>query len=445
MRQQRLVLFCLLLFAGLSACSPGHTGANELAFLRDGQLWTVDPDGANAFEVAGGAPPVVSYGWSPTHQLLAYRSLDPSFAATPAARRISTQPLTQLVGDLPATINTISIDGGTPIPIQFSSASVQNSNAWWNATGTRLLYREESVHSSSMPSAALWWISQNDQPGGIARKALPATFSIPAVSADDSLVVGNSRQGLFTTTLAGTSLRYLVAHELAGHPLGAGLERLLWQPAHPQPLLLYALMDAPAGQSAGFDAPSPAVRLVLRDMHGHVTIVTGCSCTQFAWSPDGNSILYSNGSSYTIFRLADHSALNLPVAGGSVPYWSPDSQFLLLDALHSLTLIHVAGHRLEILLSDGVQGGMLPGRGTGINELLQPLANSPWSSDSRNFLFLTRGRPLWQGHALHPASGLYTVTIDDMGRPQGSPVLVDSGNDSQPGWTYEDPSTSFLY
>ena len=28
---------------------------------------------------------------------------------------------------------------------------------------------------------------------------------------------------------------------------------------------------------------------------------------------------------------------------------------------------------------------------------------------------------------------------------QGSPVLVDKGNDTQAGWTYQDANTSFLY
>ncbi len=41
--------------------------------------------------------------------------------------------------------------------------------------------------------------------------------------------------------------------------------------------------------------------------------------------------------------------------------------------------------------------------------------------------------------------GLYTVTIDDRGLPQGKPVIVDTGNDSQAGWTYQDANTSFLY
>ena len=62
MKHQRLFILVLLLFASLVACSPGHVGGNEIAFLRDGQLWTIDPDGANAFEIAGDNPAVIGYG-----------------------------------------------------------------------------------------------------------------------------------------------------------------------------------------------------------------------------------------------------------------------------------------------------------------------------------------------------------------------------------------------
>ena len=76
--------------------------------------------------------------------------------------------------------------------------------------------------------------------------------------------------------------------------------------------------------------------------------------------------------------------------------------------------------------------------------LLQPVPNSIWAADSRHFLFLTRNRFQWQNYTLH-ANGLYTVSIDNDGRLQGAPILVDAGNDSQAGWTYQDANTSFLY
>ena len=102
--------------------------------------------------------------------------------------------------------------------------------------------------------------------------------------------------------------------------------------------------------------------------------------------------------------------------------------------------------RQQQLLSDVTSGSNtahspLPDSHT----LLQPISNSIWASDSRQFLFLTRNRLVWQGKNLDSGKGLYTVSIDDNGRVQGSPVVVDSGNDFQASWTYEDPDTSFIF
>src|SRR5437588_5527038 len=180
------IVFLLFFLISIAARSPGHLGSNEIAFLRAGHLWTIDPDGANAFEIVADTVPVVGYTWSPTHQILMYRTLDPGFAKTASAKHILTQPVTQLVGDLPSTLNTIGIDGGNAIPIQFSDSAVQNSNAWWNTSGNRLLYREETTNTPQTPNSVLWWVSQNDQPGGIARKPLPGSFSIPSIAPDNS-------------------------------------------------------------------------------------------------------------------------------------------------------------------------------------------------------------------------------------------------------------------
>jgi hypothetical protein len=444
MKHQRLFILVLLLLVSMAACSPGHVGGNEIAFLRDGQLWTIDPDGANAFEIAGDNPAVIGYGWSPTHQLLTFRTLDADFTKTSAGKHIASDPLTELAGDLPSTLNTIGIDGGSPIPIIFSSPDVQYSNAWWNTTGNRLIYREGTTASSHSPGTVIWWVSQNDQPGGIARKLLPTTFSIPSITADNSMAIGNSVRGLFTTTLSGSNIKYIIQGVLPGHPLFATLERVLWQPAHEQPAILYAI--APSSAQGGTSGTTPTtVQLVLRDMHGHVTIVATCACTQFAWSPNGEHIVYSTGSSYTIFNLKDRSSFSISGEEGSIPYWSPDSQFLLLDSLHALTLIDVGNKRQQLLLSGSDGGAARQNNTNNVNVLLQPMSNSPWAADSRHFLFLTRERLVWQGKSLSSGKGLYTVTIDNSGQVQGTPTVVDTGNDSQAGWTYENPNTSFLF
>ncbi len=448
MRQRHSILLLLLLCTSLAACSPGHLGNNVIAFIRDGHLWTSDPDGANAFEVVAQDNPVLGYTWSPTHQILSYRTLDTDFAKTSAAKHLATHPITGMVTDAPSTLNTIGVDGGTPISIAFSSPDVRYSNAMWNTNGTRLLYRETATSFSGNPANANWWISQNDQPGGIAVKSLPGSYSIPSLSyiIHNYLALGNSNAGLFTTALDGTHLHPLTHEPLPGHPLPASLERVLWQPGHQDRTLLYASTTIASLQ--GPNDISLSVQLVVQPLSGQTSTVTTCTCTQFAWSPNGNYIVYSTGTNDTIINMQTHSSFSFPVENGAVPYWSPDANFLLVDAPHSLTLVDITTKQQSLLLSIRQQKeNTLPAQNNvpTTNALLQPVANSPWAADSRHFLFLTHDRLLWQGKPLLKGNGLYTTSIDNHAHPQSDPILADTGSDTQAGWTYQDPNTSFLY
>ena len=446
---QRLLLVLLLLLTSLLvACSPGHVGGNEIAFLRDGHLWTMDPDGANAFEVVADSTPVIGYGWSPTHQILMYRTLDPDYTKTAAAHSLAMNPLTERIGDVPSSLNTIGIDGGSAVPILFSSKDVQESNAWWNAQGNRLVYREEPTTPHLTSNTVLWWISQNDQPGGIARKLLPSSFSIPSIATNNSLAIGNSFRGLYATAIDGSNLHFILASKLAGHPLPATIERVLLQPAHDNPLILYAISTSSVAASS-FKSQPLSVQLEVANLHGQITTLTTCTCLQFAWSPDGNSILYSNGSNYTVWHLGSQTSFSFNVEEGSIPYWSPNSHFLLFDGVHTLSLLNIGRQHLVTLLSDGAtfnsNSSANASATNDINELLQPMSNSLWSTDSQHFLFTTRGRLIWQGKSLASGKGLYTIAINDAGQPQGLPAQADTGNDTQAGWTYENPDTSFLF
>ncbi len=439
MRQACVRIICLLILSGwlLAACSAGHLGGNEIAFVRGGHLWTIDSDGANAFQVEGDSTAVVGYALSPSHEIFFYRTLDPQFAATQAGKQVRTDPVTGLASDVPSTLNTIGIDGGSALPIQFSNPGIVYSDAWWNTSGTRLLYREYYSGTVGTPGTVQWWVAQNDQPGGIGRKALPDSLSIPSLASDSSLAIGNTKQGVFSTKLDGSDMRYLITPEPPGNPLPAALERFLWQPAQAHPAILYAV-------ATQRKSPALTVQLMLRESNGQTRTLTTCQCNQFAWSPDGNSVLYSEGASFTVLHIAHDSSFTLTAEADSVPYWSPDSRFLLLDGQHTLQFINAQTGQQQAVLSDGSTPGIAGVIETGVNALLQPIANSLWSPDSRHFVFVTRGRLLWQGNRLSHA-GLYTAAIDDQGRVQGSPTVIDTGNDSQPGWSYEDANTSFLY
>lgn len=432
-----LLILLMLLSPILSACASGQPGGNEIAFLRNGHLWTIHPDGTHAFAIVNDTLPVLSYSWSPSHHLLVYRQLDATFAKTAAGKHIESNPLTMEPGDLPSSVNTIGINGGTPMPTMFSSATISYSSPFWNANGHHLIYRQETLPAHS-PDAALWLVSQDDQPGGIATKTLPRSYTIPSVAAGTNTVVGNYTQGVFTTTLAGTNQHTIMQGNLPGHPLPATLERLLWQPAHSQPALLYAITSASSSANT--------VQLRLRYASGQTMTLATCQCVQFAWSPDGNAVLYSSGTNYTIIDLIHKTSVHLSGEANSIPYWSPNSHFLLLDGLHTLSLISATTGQKQILLSDTTDSSQaeavtLPG----VDALLHPIPNTIWATDSTHFLFLTRGRTLWQKRSLSSKSGLYVVTITNKGQIQGQPVLVDSGNDSQAGWGYENANTSFLF
>ncbi len=442
MRQRRVFLLLLLALAGLAACSSGHLGSNELAFIRHGHLWTIDPNGANAFEMVAQDTPVVGYSWSPTHQVLVFRTLDPTFAKTSAAKQLVTHVVTGQVEDSPSTVNTIGIDGGNPIPIMLSSPDAQYSNPIWNTTGTRLLYRQGPTATHS-PGKVFWWVSQNDQPQGIAAKLLPTSDARLTPSYIDSSAIGTTKKGIFTISLVGTNTRYVVPGPLEGHPLPAALERVLWQPQHAQPALLYARL-APSKTTHSAPSSIAEIQLMLHTTDGQEKTLTTCTCVQFAWSPDGNTVLYSTGTKFTVLQVITHTSFDIPVEGDSVPYWSPDSKFLLLDGIHTLQFVRLADQHQQVLLSDGItpDGNMTI---AGVDALLQPAPNSVWASDSRHFLFLTHNRLLWQGHTLAAGKGLYTVDIDAHGQTQGTPIVVDTGNDTQAGWTNQDENTSFLY
>ncbi len=443
MRQRHFVMILLLLLLELAACSPGHTGNNEIAFLRAGQLWSIDPDGANAFAIVSGGEAVTGYSWSPNHQIVVFRQLDSTFAESNAAKHLPEQAVTGQIADVPSTLNTVGVDGGTPISIALSSPDVRYNTPFWISNGTRLLYRQEGLNSPVSPADVTWWVSQSDQPAGIAAKSLPALFSLPAIDENNQHIVGSSPAGILTTTLTGTDTHYLLHEQLSGHPLAASLERVLWQPGPQQGAILYAVTTA-----LQTTAKDQTIELRLQQRNQQIVSLLSCTCTQFAWSPNGQMILYQTETGFTIFSLHDRSSYTVQAEQESVPYWSPDSRFLLLDGLNTLHLVQPAQHRDQILLHNAQQAGSSKNNGQALpasNALVAPVSTSSWASDSRHFLFVTHQRLSWQGRHLTGGEGLYTATLTENGEIQDQPAFVTGGNITQAGWMYQNPITSFLY
>ena len=404
MKVRRILLLFLMLLITLAACSPGHSGSNEIAFLRNGQFWTIDPDGANALAIVSSGSPVVGYNWSPTHQFLAFRTLDDTFASTPAAKQLNSNPINGQVGDIQSTINSLGVDGGTPIPTAFSSPDIRYSNAIWDASGTRLIYRQTGKANPANPSEASWIVAQNDQPGGIAAKLLPPAYTIPSFSYNKQLLVAISSSGIFTTTLAGTQQHFLVRNPLPGHPLPASIgtrpmatsppgytyplcaSRLRGQQRHMQIHCKYNSRSARWMVTQLRLQPVPALNL-----HGHRTAIPSCIVPEQA--------IHCSILPRTLHLL----------------FRSMQTAFLTgrLIASFCCSMVYIPwfwcslpGNNRSVLLQDNRTSStagfpFVPTAST----LLQPVENNIWASDSRHFLFLTHNRLQWQGKALYFRSG----------------------------------------
>ena len=149
----------------LSGCAV-HPASSELAFLQSGQLWTILSDGAGATPIDSG--PIAGYSWSPNHQQMVLRTVTTSTGAVNAS-------------DAPGNLEIISVNGGSTLQITPQEQGILRSDGWWNAQGDRLVYRESLLGAASPP---MYYVSQSDQPVGIARKLVLDASGIPALSPD---------------------------------------------------------------------------------------------------------------------------------------------------------------------------------------------------------------------------------------------------------------------
>lgn len=412
-----LLLGCILPL--LASCGL-HSGASVLAFLRGGALWTIQSDGSNPMMIASTG--VTGFAWSPDHHQLVVR-----FGAN-----YFPQPAQSTLGapDSPSDLGIVSVNGGAALQITPQDSGVLRSDAWWDPNGNRLVYREQLSGSGQLPT---YFVSQADQPAGIARKAVFAAVTIPAIAPDGQQVAvvdssGNLRLGPLNTlgqTIAGGALSVL--------PNSNRPARVLWQP-HASALL--------------YDTASPnGVALVLRSLTGGSrALATVPELLDTAFSPDGSLLLVRTPTDFQLYSAATPGAPlytwpeNDPLA---LPWWSPDSRAILVQNATGWRQVDVIHHTIRTLLTYGQSAAPVT---LDTNTSWHPAAASPYSSDGTPIVFAAPAGSAWLGSQL-PAphksdTGLYVASFQN--DHPGQPTLIDSGADYAPGWSYLDPSTAFL-
>jgi hypothetical protein len=431
-RQRALLALGILLGAMLGACSPGHSGGSEIAFLRGGNLWEIDQDGSNLHQVASGQ--IVGFSWSPDHHQIVLRMSNGNPPDT-------SHPYGDT--DLKSEVGVTSVDGGAIIQITPPDSGLWRSDAWWDASGNRLLYREEKSGSAGQLQAPHWELSQADQPAGVARKDLPTSAILPAVNSDGSSIASIDASGRVLVGTPGSAGNVVAVGALTTLPGTPGYPaRPLWQPN--SRALLYAFASA---------GPAPNVTtLVLRTSSGSVhALLTVTNLQQYAWSPDGQQLLVRTASEYQLYSAsgAERFAWS-DTSATSLPFWSPDSRLLLILEPDHATLVNPATQQRQTLLN-GAFTLPTPPENDALAAFLRPATSSPWNADSSAFLLANNGQGTWAtqpGKALPTGNGggngLYLVTLTQPHSAPQFPSLIDWGEHESVAWTTLDPNCAFL-
>ena len=413
---------CLLLLT-LAGCGiTVHPGGDEIAFLQGGNLWGLQPDGSNARALATGG--IVSIAWSPDHHQVLYRLLlggNDAFAPpTP----------TSAVPDAAGAIAVIGINGGTPLVLSRSDGSVARGDAWWNPGGNRLLYREDFQIS---PSASAFVVSQSDQPVGIASKPVLDAASLPVLSSDGHEVAILDTSGDLLLGTPGSTGAVVARGGVLTLPGTNRPAHLLWQPGHNE--LLYPTA-----------APAGGTRLVLVGLGGQVRwSLSVPDLIDAAFSPDGSRLLVRTASQFEVFQVGGSTALfswsdSDPYAQ---PWWAPDGNRMLILDKSSVKLVNVAKHAETALGTAASTSAPSPPA----RQWWHPATSDPWSADGGRIVLAASAGDTWLGKRFPAPSGssrgLYVVSLP-RGGAAGSPLLIDSGDDAAPAWSYADPSTTFL-
>ncbi len=413
-----VALIVILAVTLLAGCSP-QNGSETIAFLRGKTLWAINPDGSGLRQLAQGN--IVSVSWSPDHHQYVMRTTQTY--APPKPQSLPGAP------DAPGEISVGSVSGGSTVQITPNLAGLSRSDAWWNANGNRLLYRESLAGAALV--GATYVVSQADQPVGIARKSVAQNAGLPVLSPDGSRLASLDSNGNIYLGAPGTSGRVIAMGALLTMPNSNRPARLLWQPQHDA--LLYLASGAQS---------KAAIELLPLDGKPH-SLGEVSGLLDISFSPDGSLLLLRTTQGFEVWNVAQpgKAVFSWTEADpAALPWWSPAGGRILVQDASGWQLVDIARHSISTLV-------MFPGATTidlaGASSW-HPATGSPWDATGNRFVFISSDNTLWKGKAL-PAphastTGLY---VADLASSQ-APTLIDSGADRSPTWSYLDPSTALL-
>ncbi|HEU4782587.1 MAG TPA: hypothetical protein VFS83_04535 [Ktedonobacterales bacterium] len=412
-----LLVVCLAMTL-LAGCGL-QNGSETIAFLRGKTLWAINPDGSGLRQLAQGN--IVSVSWSPDHHQYVMRTTQ-TYAPP--------KPLSLLgAPDAPGELAVGSVSGGSTVQITPNLAGLARSDAWWNADGNRLLYRESFAGTGL--AGATYVVSQADQPVGIARKSVAENAGLPVLSPGGSRLTSLDSKGNVYLGAPGTTGSVIATGALLTMPNSSRPARLLWQPQH----------DALLYLASGAQSKAAIELLPLGGKPRSLGEVSGL--LDLSFSPDGSRLLLRTTQGFAVWNVAQpgQAVFSWTEADpAALPWWSPVGGRILVQASNGWQLVDIARHSVSPLITfPGATATDIANTGS-----WHPAAGSPWDATGNRFVFIGTSSALWQGKSLAaPHAGATGMYIADLASGH-MPMLIDSGADRMPTWSYLDPSTAFL-